>query len=311
MNTVVLTGHFEFGTQKTFEKAFLLLETTGMQLYKGEILIKEHHFLPESNQLVYSKIKSERVADNMFTKTINLLEKIAGYAICGEFNMSVFDDQNQNKTFKILPSSNDKTAVSHFQSAVALRKSGELAKAQLLLSQLIERYPSHTSAYMLRGKIFLQLNQPEQAVIDFDTALEINPYQSQARIGRVNAYRAIGTSVIEKSISDLSKVISATLPTQPTFWKARRIKGEVHFQHEMYQEALSEFKMFLSKRFEPSDRNFHIRPHILALAGVCALKLSLHADAQKYFNLSIESDADNNTLSLIAHYRAQITELVC
>src|SRR5260370_41251141 len=52
--------------------------------------------------------------------------------------------------------------------------------------------PRLARSYMLRGSLWLQQHEPEKALADFDTVLELNPGDVGVRFGRAECYRQLG-----------------------------------------------------------------------------------------------------------------------
>ena len=56
----------------------------------------------------------------------------------------------------------------------------------------LQAIPRIARLYMLRGSLWLQQHEPEKALADFDTALELDPGEAGVRFGRAECYRQLG-----------------------------------------------------------------------------------------------------------------------
>ena len=71
--------------------------------------------------------------------------------------------------------------------AVSLFAAGDKEGAMLRLSDLIEANPVNTGLRIVRGELYSQAEQPENALADFEKALELEPGNPIALLGKANA----------------------------------------------------------------------------------------------------------------------------
>lgn len=77
-----------------------------------------------------------------------------------------------------------KKAMAHYESAMALAKTGDLAAAIAELKLAIAEYPSFTTAFNELGVLYLKTNRPEKADEAFQNALKIDAESFPALINR-------------------------------------------------------------------------------------------------------------------------------
>ena len=60
--------------------------------------------------------------------------------------------------------------------AEAYRKSGEFDRARTILEQGLAKHPAYASAHVVLGRVFIDLNQPEEASESFRRVLQLDPH---------------------------------------------------------------------------------------------------------------------------------------
>lgn len=69
-----------------------------------------------------------------------------------------------------------------------LMANGSYREAQTILNNVIEKSPDHQAAYNMRGITRLELDEPAQAIKDFDTSIRLDSSDYRAFYNRGNAY---------------------------------------------------------------------------------------------------------------------------
>jgi tetratricopeptide (TPR) repeat protein len=71
---------------------------------------------------------------------------------------------------------------SDYEKGIAALYASDLAKAESLLSKVIENDPLNADAYFYRGKAKWQNGNLPAAINDFNKVLDINPNHNQAKV---------------------------------------------------------------------------------------------------------------------------------
>jgi tetratricopeptide (TPR) repeat protein len=97
---------------------------------------------------------------------------------------------------------------------------GQYDQAITDYNKAIEINPRYAEAYNNRGGTYSQIGQYDQAISDCTKAIEINPRYADAYNNRGNAYRCKGE--YDKAWADVYKMRSLGYQANPEFLKALR-----------------------------------------------------------------------------------------
>lgn len=251
--------------------------------YKGDILLKDSEvFSEETSSLSVARYIVENVGDKSWKNTINLLKYAAQFAIAG--SLSAWQvDQGSVVEHKLIEPEGDKAAVQAFlQGRQLLKEVGKETEAKVSLDLAIEKFERHALAYERRGYVNFQLRNYEDALYDYSKSIDINPKNAEPYLGR--ALVKIVKEDWKAAIADLEVAIKQSIPLQPIYWKARRLKGECHLQLGQYKEAAFEYKLVTPRQFDKEDPNFKWRKQAFYNYGIALLKSGNSADAIKAFD---------------------------
>lgn len=98
-----------------------------------------------------------------------------------------------NTVLRRIPTS-DTGEIATLRRAIAYFKRGELDRSRRELDRLTEFRPDDPFYYDLRGQIFLESGQTNEAIKAYETALSMRPQDSQVMAGLGRAQLALGTS---------------------------------------------------------------------------------------------------------------------
>jgi tetratricopeptide (TPR) repeat protein len=124
----------------------------------------------------------------------------------------------------------------------------------------IQANPKFYPAYIGRGIAYLGQNHPELAISDFDKAITLNPRFAGAYSNRGAAYAAKG--MLEKGISDCD----VALKIDPRSAQSYFIRGRIHAQMTSYDKAISDFNKAIE--INPKNAQFYLfRGRVFNLNG--------------------------------------------
>lgn len=298
----IFSGRLEFGSPRSYEKVTKMYEHRVENFYRSEILLKGEEIFDEESQSLNVPRFITQASDKTWRNTINLLEYVAQFAVAGDLSAWMTDEGKVIK-HKVVEPKSDKAAVQAFLTGRKLvKEAGRETEAKKALSQAIEKFERHAKAYERRGFVNFQLENYSDALYDYNKSIDINPGNPDAYLGRAFIY--IHHNDLHKAIDDLNLAIKRSIPLQPVYWKARRLKGELHLKLEDYKAAILEFKLFTARKFLSTDSNFKWRKHTFFNYGKALLANGAYKEAVAAFNEAskLESaDDDFTNAELLLH----------
>lgn len=278
----ILTGRLEFGSPRSFEQVLKMFEHRIENFYKADIFIDpESVFQEEDNVLDIPRLVTQS-DDKTWRNTVSLLEFVAQYAIAGSISAWMVENGKLLRHATIEPKS-DKSAIKSFLKGRELvGERGREDEAKRALSRAIEKFARHALAYERRGFVNYRLENMEDALHDFTKSIQINPNHSEAYVGRAKVYMRL--EKWEAAIEDLVLATRNSIPLQPIYWRARRMKGECHLALNQYDQAITEYKLFTRRPFGPKDPNFPFRKKAFLELGRALLGKKQYQDAVKAFS---------------------------
>ena len=211
------------------------------------------------------------------------MEVLAQFAVAGKLEAWFLNiETNKLLDHQLIEPLSEKTAVLEFRKGVSL--TGVLGMEEDALdayNKAIEKFEKHAYAYERRGYVCFKLRRMDDAMLDFTKSL--NLYQNaDAYFGRANVKMA--KNDLTGAISDLEEAIKLSIPLQPVFWLARRVKGECHLKQGDCIKAVAELKFVTKREFKPEDPNYAYRHRAWHYLGEALLKCGDTAESLKAFN---------------------------
>ena len=294
---IILVGRLEFGSEKTLNKVLQMYQFRVENFYKLDLLIKEDVFDHENFYLNVPRIVCHSDNKN-WNNTIKLMEYLAQFAVAGAFMMWKIDESGDKKKVSsvLIEPKTDKAAVQEFLKGRELTETkGKESEAMEALNRAIDKYERHALAYERRGYVNLQLRNYNDAIYDFSKSIDLNPNNSDPYFGR--ALVNINKKNYETAIMDFEEAIKNSIPLQPLYWKAGRMKGEVLLKIENFELALKEFKFFLARKFDNEDPNFPYRKSAYYNYGLCLIETENYAEALKAFENALACEVGKDLVS--------------
>jgi tetratricopeptide (TPR) repeat protein len=135
------------------------------------------------------------------------------------------------------------------ENAIELYRKRKFSSALMELNSIIDGVDSRNMdciamAYYFRGNAYMQLNDFEQAVDDFNKVVSVNPEHAQAYFDRGRAFRQLNK--IDSAEKDFKYFISL----EPDHFKGYWMLGKLHKARGNYQKAI----FFLNKAIEKNPQ---------------------------------------------------------
>lgn len=288
----IISGHLEFGSPRSYEKVMTMLDHRVENYYKNDVLIKiEEVFQPDSASMDIPRLIGQ-ASDKCFRNTLSMLAMIMQYAVAGSVSVWKLEDGRCLEHHKLEPSS-DKAAVQSFLHGRELIRKGKDDEARKALSKAIEKFERHALAYERRGHVNMQLGNFDDALYDFNKSIKINPNSADAHFGQGTVHQKQGK--LEEAIESFGEAAKTSIPHQPIYWKARRMKGDCHLELNQHAKAEFEFKLLTRRAFTESNPNYAFRQKDLFNYGRALLGLKKYDEAIAAFDraLAIGNEKEN------------------
>lgn len=285
----IFSGHFEFGTERSYQKMVDMFEHRSENYYRNAILLNGEEVFDEASQSLHvPRHIAPAATSKEWNNTINILKFVADYAIAGSFSAWMVNEGKVVKHHFIEPNS-DKAAVQAFlRGRELVQEEGREKEAMKALSRAIDKYERHAKAYERRGFVNQQLRNYEDAIYDYSKSIDINPNAAEPYLGRALVY--IVKEDYAAAAADLTMAIKGSIPLQPMFWQSRRIKGECHLKLKQWDKAEFELKFVTKRQFTEDDPNYKWRKRALRNYGIALFEQQKYQDALKAFDSALSID---------------------
>lgn len=307
---IIFSGKLDFGSDRSFQQVIKFYQHRFDNYYRKDILLKVEDIFDEQTYSLNVPRYITEATEKSWRNTINLLEYMAEFAIWGGVSTWMTEGGKMVQERRIEPVG-DKAATQAFLQGRALVDKGEEEQAKDMLDKAIEKFARHAQAYERRGKVNYRLKNFKDALYDFTKSIDIHPENPEAFVGRAAVKMVLGD--FKAAAADLNLATKSSIPHQPIYWQARRMKGECHLRLQEYPEAIFELKMVTNRLFGPKDPNFEWQKSALSNYGKALLETGDFAESVKVFDkalsLSVEQqravqDAEFLLLRGIARQKA-------
>ncbi|HEY6458031.1 MAG TPA: tetratricopeptide repeat protein [Steroidobacteraceae bacterium] len=161
------------------------------------------------------------------------------YLSRGQFEPAIHD-------FDELLARDSANSLAYLNRGVAKEQAGNLQGALEDYARSIEVAPS-ASAHFDRANLYVQLDQPDQALADFNAALEIDPNNIKALLGRADMN--YGARRLTDSLTDYTRVVAAQPKNAEVFFK----RGSVYFDMGNFAAAYRDYSVSLALNPQQPD----------------------------------------------------------
>jgi len=273
----IISGRFEFGSVRSFEKVRDMFEHRKEQYYRSDIALEAEDIFVEETSLLDIPRFITQATEKTWRNTINLLQTLAQFAVAGDMSAWMTDNGNLLHHVIIEPKG-DKTAIQHFlHGRELINEEGKEQEAREALSRAIAKFERHALAYERRGFVNYKLGNFKDALYDYNKSITINPDKANPYFGKAVILKS--QERYEDAIEQFAIVTKKAMPLQPLHWIARRMKGECFMKLGNFEDASKEFRFFTNRNFTKDNPNFNRRRQVYFLYAQALLGLGRKAEA--------------------------------
>lgn len=288
----ILSGRLEFGNQRSCEKAMTLFQSRYEVMYRSDVFLKADDVFHVENSSLDLYRFTAQVAEKTWNNTMSLLEEVSQFAMTGKIDAWLTDNGEVLRA-KFIEPMTEKAAVQAFLKGRELMKQqGQEQEAIGSLNEAITKYERHAAAYERRGYINYRLRNYPDALYDYSKSIAFNPACAEAFLGRAVVHIAQDNPAA--ALPDLEKALNFSVPLQPIFWIARRLKGDCHLDMEQYEAAVAEYQFFLKRNFTTGDVNYNRRRRVAYYLGKALLALRKNKEAAQALETALKIDTPDS-----------------
>ena len=259
--------------------------------YKMDVLLEEEGIFLEDSLSLSVPRQITQSGMKTWKNTVSLIEYIAQFAVAGSFSLWMVENGIIMEESIIEPQS-DKGAVQAFLKGRELvKEEGKEDEAIHALNRAIHKFERHAFAYERRGFINLKLKNYEDALYDFSKSTDVNPNIPEPHVGRAKL-RMIQKNY-KDALPDLDAAVKISIPLQPIYWQARRMKANCHMELGEFDKSVVELKWFTNRKFDTDNPNYAYREQCLFDYGKSLLEIGEYQESLKAFNKSVEIGKEN------------------
>ncbi len=299
----IFKGRLEFGSSKSYDKVLKMYQHRVENYYKFDVLLIEEDIFDEATYALDVPRFITQGTEKSWKNTFSLLEYIAQFAVAGNF-VAWMTDEGKILHHGVVEPRSDKGAVqAYLKGRDLMEKSGKEGEAKAALSKAIEKYERHALAYERRGQVNLILKNYDDAMYDFTKSIDFAFGHPEPYLGRARVH--IHNKDFNAAIADLEQSIKKSIPLQPIYWVARRLKADSHLKINDFKGALPDLKFFSNRQFKIEDPNYLVKRGVSFKYGKVLLETGDFQEALTVFDsvLKMEEGSDKISESEMILYR--------
>ncbi|MFK7783464.1 MAG: tetratricopeptide repeat protein [Crocinitomicaceae bacterium] len=162
----------------------------------------------------------------------------------GVFGLIIGEFEEAEANFTIAIEAKEKLAKAHYYRSKARSGQGDYEGALKDINESLEQDPNDHLTIDMRGKIYLALERPKDALVEFNKVLTIDPSFSDIHFSMGRAYKQMSNHL--SAISEFDLAIAA----DPEDSKSYRLRGLSYFYLELDDKACND----LSKARKMGER---------------------------------------------------------
>jgi tetratricopeptide (TPR) repeat protein len=278
----ILSGCLEFGNARSYEQVLKLYQHRMENYYRNDILLTAEEVFQEETFILSIPRYITECSEKSWKNTLNLLEYMAGYAVAGDLRAWVIQDGKIVEQRTIEPEGDKSATQAFLQARDLVKEKGMEEEAMNALNRAIEKFERNALAYERRGYVNYRLQNYNDALYDFTKSIDINPNMPDAYWGRANT--KVKKNDIQGALTDLDLAIARSIPHQPIYWSARRLKGELHLKLSEFEKAIFELKLVTNRKFTEDDPNYKWQKNVLFNYGKALYEVGKYGDAVKIYD---------------------------
>lgn len=306
----IIQGRLEFGTAKSFGKIHKMYIQRSENYYKDDIIFKVENIFDEQKLTLEIPRYVGQHSEKTYKNTVSLLDYCAQFAIAGSIRAWMAESGN-TMHYDLMEPTSDKSAVQAFIKGRRLvRIKGKEEDALKALTRAIKKYDRHGQAYERRAKVNFIMKIYHDAARDYTKCINIDGSIPNAYYGRAKCY--ILQDKEEEAIEDLNAAIKKSIALQPIYWKARRLKAELHMKRREWAKAEFDLKLFCNRNFSDDSPNLTWKRWAWYNYGVALFELEKYKEADEAFTEALKWDQYNNkgvSEAEIYRYRGLVKKL--
>lgn len=138
------------------------------------------------------------------------------------------------------------------QKAFEAIEKGDFAQAEAYWTNLVEQFPTNPAVWSNRGNVRVIENKLDEAIVDFNQAIELAPNATDPYLNRGSAFEE--KKLYQQAIGDYNKV----LEIDPNDAMAYHNRGNVEAAQGLWQEAIADYQKALeiSPNFAFANANY-------------------------------------------------------
>jgi serine/threonine-protein kinase len=140
--------------------------------------------------------------------------------------------------------------------------------------------------HITRGLLSAETGQHQQALIEFQKALEIEPQNAEAQRGRAQAFTKLG------ELDKAEEIYKKAITLKPDYWGGYNDLGVFYYRQGRYEEAIPQFKNVIA--LTPQNAKGHRN------LGSMYFSLNRREEAIAAFNEALKIDPNYSTYSNVA-----------
>lgn len=301
----IFKGRLEFGNARSYDKVLKMYQHRLENYYKSDVLLEEEDIFDEENySLNVVRTVIPQGSEKSWRNTMDILEYVAQFAVSGNLGGWMTEEGKILRHGYVEPKS-ERTAVQAFLKGRELSNSkGMEGEAMKALNKAIDKYERHAQAYERRGHVNVLLKNYKDAIYDYSKSIELANSNPEPFFGRANVKLKLKDH--EGAISDFASAVKTSIPLEPIYWKARRLKGMTHVHLGQFKEAAPDFKFFCNRKFKPDNPNFKWRRAVWFEYGKTLIELEQYEEAVAAFDqvLALQEGNDNISQADKVYYRS-------
>ncbi len=290
----IFKGRLEFGNPKSYDKVLKMYQHRVENYYKMDILLNEEEIFDQEAFTLNVPRFITQGSVKSFKNTVSLLEYVAQFAVSGDIGIWMTEEGKILRHNRVEPKSDRGAVQAYLKGRELSGQEGKEDEAMSALSKAIEKFERHAHAYERRGYVNYMLKNFEDARYDFTKSIDMCSINPDAYFGR--AKLKMKEEDYKGAIEDFNNAVKTSIPLQPIYWHARRLKADCHFKLNDYNGALLDLKLFSKRHFSEDNPNYNFKRSVLFNYGRALMETQSFEEAIAVFQRVHETDYGTDSI---------------